>query len=120
MQDRRPTRMASLRAQLAAVNVDGLLVSSLPNIRYLTGFSGSSALLFVTAREIHFITDFRYETQVESEVGDFATVRIESASLWIGLWEILQRIIPLDIIGFESTHLLHRDFQRLLTEGARY
>lgn len=112
--------MASLRARLAAANVDGLLVSALPNIRYLTGFSGSSALLFVTAREIYFVTDFRYETQVESEVGDFAHVRIEGASLWIGLWEILQRIVALDTVGFESAHLLHRDFQRLLTEGARY
>ncbi len=120
MPDRRSTRLASLRTELAASNIDGLLVSALPNIRYLTGFSGSSALLFVTARDIALVTDFRYETQVQSEVGDFAHVRIEGASLWIGLWEILQRGVPLEIIGFESTHLLHRDFQRLLTEGSRY
>jgi Xaa-Pro aminopeptidase len=120
MQDRRSARLASLRAELAVANVDGLLVSALPNIRYLTGFSGSSALVFVTARDVYFITDFRYETQVQSEVGDFAHVRIEGSSLWIGLWEILQRIVPLDIIGFESSHLLHRDFERLLTEGSRY
>lgn len=119
MTDRRAVRVAALRAELASANVDGLLVSALPNIRYLTGFSGSSALLFVTVRELYFITDFRYETQVQSEVGDFAQVRVEAASLWIGLWEVLQRQ-TLDIIGFESTHLLHRDFQRLLTEGARY
>jgi Xaa-Pro aminopeptidase len=120
MQDRRPARLSALRAQLAVANVDGLLVSALPNIRYLTGFSGTSALLFVTARDLFFITDFRYETQVQAEVGDFAQVRVEGASLWTGFWEIIQRIVPLDIIGFESTHLLHRDFQRLLTDGARY
>jgi Xaa-Pro aminopeptidase len=120
MLDSRPLRLAALRAGLATANVDGLLITAVPNIRYLTGFSGSSALLFVTAKDLYFITDFRYETQVQSEVGDFADVRIEGSSLWTGLWEILQRIIPLDIIGFESMHLLHRDFQRLLTEGARY
>ncbi len=120
MTDRRPARVAALRAELAAANVDGLLVSALPNIRYLTGFSGTSALLFVTPRDLHFVTDFRYETQVKSEVGDFANVRVEGSSLWIGLWDILHRVISLDIIGFESTHLLHRDFQRLLTEGSRY
>lgn len=119
MTDRRSARIAALRAALAEANVDGLLVSSLPNIRYITGFSGTSALLFVTARELYFVTDFRYETQVQSEVGDIANVRIEGASLWIGLWNILQRQAH-EIIGFESSHLLHRDFQRLLTEGARY
>ena len=120
MIDRRSKRLAALRSELATANVDGLLVTALPNIRYLTGFSGSSALLFVTARDLYFITDFRYETQVQTEVGDFAHVRIEPSSLWLGLWDILQRIVPLDIIGFESTHLLHRDFERLLTEGSRY
>ncbi len=120
MTDWRVARLGALRSELAAANVDALLVSALPNIRYLTGFSGTSALLFVTARDLYFITDFRYETQVQGEVGDFAHVRVEGASLWIGLWEILQRIVPLDIIGFESTHVLYRDFQRLLTEGSRY
>ncbi|MBA3656781.1 MAG: aminopeptidase P family protein [Gemmatimonadaceae bacterium] len=120
MSDRRSARVAALRARLATANVDGLLVSALPNIRYLTGFSGTSALLFVTVRDLYFITDFRYETQVQTEVGEFAQVRVEDTSLWIGLWDLLQRMTQLDIIGFESTHLLHRDFQRLLTEGARY
>jgi Xaa-Pro aminopeptidase len=46
--DPRPTRLAALVDAITAAHLDGLLVTSLPNIRYLTGFSGSSALLFVT------------------------------------------------------------------------
>ncbi len=45
MADRRPERIEALRRRLAGEHLDGLLVSSLPNIRYLTGFSGSSALV---------------------------------------------------------------------------
>lgn len=100
--------------------MDGLLVTSLPNIRYLTGFSGSSALLFVSARDVLLITDFRYQTQIAHEVGDLARISIESQSLWSGLWQQLASLSYLSIIGFESSHLLHRDFQRLLEAGARW
>jgi len=120
MTDRRSERLAALREALTAVHIDGVVLTSLPNIRYLTGFSGSSALVLVTARDVHFITDFRYDIQVRDEVGDLATVRIEAASLWTGLWEVLAAGNGLSVLGFESAHLLHRDFQRLLSEGARW
>jgi Xaa-Pro aminopeptidase len=118
--DARSGRLAALADGLTAAHVDGLLVTSLPNIRYLTGFSGSSALLFVTGREALLITDFRYKTQVVDEVGDFARVSIEGQSLWTGLWQQLPQMAPLEVLGFESHHLVHRDFQRLLENGARW
>jgi Xaa-Pro aminopeptidase len=114
------TRLDALGAKLRAEHVDALVLSSLPNIRYLTGFSGTSALAVATGSEIHLITDFRYETQVAEEVGDRARVRIESVSLWTGLWAILQQMPSLEVIGFESANLVHRDFQRLLTDGSRW
>ena len=42
-------RVARLRARLADVPCDALLVTNLTNVRYLTGFSGSAALLLVPA-----------------------------------------------------------------------
>ena len=42
-------RRASLRALLSARGLDALLVTDLVNIRYLTGFTGSSAALLVHA-----------------------------------------------------------------------
>ena len=74
---------------LTAAHLDGLLVTSLPNIRYLTGFSGTSALLLVTHARALLITDFRYQTQAADEVGDLARVVIEPQSLWTGLWQQL-------------------------------
>jgi Xaa-Pro aminopeptidase len=105
---------------LTAAHVDGLLVTSLANIRYLTGFSGTSALLFVTPRVTMLVTDFRYQTQVAQEVGDLARVMIESQSLWSGLWQHLGQLPHVQVAGFESAHLLHRDFQRLLEAGSRW
>jgi Xaa-Pro aminopeptidase len=120
MADRRPVRLASLRDALTAAHIDALVLTSLPNVRYLTGFSGSSAILLVTQRDLHFITDFRYDTQVRDEVGDLATIRIEAQSLWTGLWNLGVTLSGIEVVGFESAHLLHRDFQRLLTDGTRW
>jgi Xaa-Pro aminopeptidase len=118
--DPRARRLSALVDGLTAAHVDGLLITSLPNIRYLTGFSGSSALLFVAPREVILVTDFRYQTQVKDEVGEFARVIIQGQSLWTGLWQQLQALSGLEVAGFESMHLLHRDFQRLLEAGARW
>jgi Xaa-Pro aminopeptidase len=120
MGDRRPARIAALREAIHAAHIDALVLTSLPNVRYLTGFSGSSALVLVTQRDLHFITDFRYDTQVAEEVGDLATIRIEAQSLWTGLWNLVAGLSGIDIVGFESAHLLHRDFQRLLSDGQRW
>jgi Xaa-Pro aminopeptidase len=118
--DHRPARLAALREQLTSTHVDGLLVTGLANIRYLTGFSGSNALLFVTQRDVLFVTDFRYQTQVHGEVGDLARISVEAQSLWTGLWTLLAQVPGVSIAGFESAHLVHRDFQRLLDGGARW
>ncbi|HTK47493.1 MAG TPA: Xaa-Pro peptidase family protein [Gemmatimonadaceae bacterium] len=120
MSDSRPRRVAALLDGLTAAHLDGLLLTGLSNIRYLTGFSGSSALLVVSPRDVVLITDFRYQTQVAEEVGDFARVVIEPSSLWTGLWQQLAQMGGVQVLGFETAHLLHRDFQRLLEAGARW
>ena len=121
MAERRAERLGALLEAIDAAHLDGLLLTSLPNIRYLRGFSGTSALVFVGARgDVLFITDFRYKTQAASEVGDFARVSVESQSLWTGLWQQLAQLSYVQVAGFESAHLLHRDFQRLLEAGSRW
>jgi Xaa-Pro aminopeptidase len=112
--------VAAVVEGLTAAHLDGLLLASLPNIRYLTGFSGSSALLVVTPRDVVLITDFRYQTQVAEEVGDLARIVIEPSSLWTGLWQQLAQLSALQVVGFETAHILHRDFQRLNEAGSRW
>jgi hypothetical protein len=117
--DLRTHRIAALVDGLTAAHLDGLLLTGLSNIRYLTGFSGSSALLVVTPRDVVLITDFRYQTQVADEVGELARVAIEASSLWTGLWQQLAHM-PVKVLGFETAHIQHRDFQRLVEAGARW
>jgi Xaa-Pro aminopeptidase len=82
MDDPRPARQRRVVEQLAAHEADTLLVTHLPNIRWLTGFTGTAALVLLGADGCLLVTDFRYATQAPAEVGSSATVAIERASVW--------------------------------------
>ncbi len=74
----RSSRLDLLRSRLSALRLDALIVSSLADIRYLTGFTGSHALVGVTLRRAGIITDGRYRHQVHVEaVGWEAVVAAE-------------------------------------------
>ncbi|MGB0117598.1 MAG: Xaa-Pro peptidase family protein [Terriglobales bacterium] len=61
-------RLGRLRSELAENDLDALLVTHLPNIRYLCGFTGSAAALLVSDRGAVLFTDGRYRTQAKQEV----------------------------------------------------
>jgi len=61
-------RLTRLRPRVAEAGADSLLVSTLANIRYLTGFTGSAALLLVTGDTSLLVTDGRYRTQASEQV----------------------------------------------------
>ena len=63
-------RMERLRGLLPGVGVDALLVSLLPNIQYLSGFTGSAALLLVGVSRSWLFTDSRYTLQAREEVSE--------------------------------------------------
>lgn len=113
MADRRPERLAALRRKLATDGLDGLLITSLPNIRYLTGFSGTSALLLVTASHAVFFSDFRYQTQARLEVGDLARIVIETGSVWDRFFKVLPELPGVSTLGFEAHVMTARDASQL-------
>lgn len=113
MADRRPERLEALRARLAEAGFDALVVSSLPNIRYLTGFSGSSALLLVTQGAVTFVSDSRYQVQAAQEIGDLAQVLIEGAGFWEPLLKHLLPPAASGRVAYEADHLMSREARRL-------
>jgi Xaa-Pro aminopeptidase len=55
-------RLSRVRADARTAGVDALLVTHLPNIRYLTGFDGTAGALLVQPHRCRLIVDFRYVT----------------------------------------------------------
>src|ERR1700676_1764507 len=60
--------MGAVRRRITRAGLSGLLVTHLPDLRYLSGFTGSSAALAVTRRGARLFTDGRYATQAGAEV----------------------------------------------------
>src|SRR5689334_7753561 len=58
-------RLAAARAAMDEAGVGAMVVSGLVNIRYLTGFTGSNALVVIGPESATLLTDFRYQTASE-------------------------------------------------------
>src|SRR5438552_15719821 len=60
-------KINQVRAAMAASGADALVLTHLPNIFYVCGFSGSNAILFVLGDALHLFTDGRYTIQAHEE-----------------------------------------------------
>ncbi|MGH2764526.1 MAG: aminopeptidase P family N-terminal domain-containing protein, partial [Actinomycetota bacterium] len=68
------SRRSRLTGRFGEIGVDAVLVTRLVNVRYLTGFTGSSGQLLVIPEGGVFLTDSRYEEQARREVPDLRRV----------------------------------------------
>jgi len=100
------------------MELDALLVQHMPNIRYLTGFTGSAALLLVAADVTILVTDFRYAAQAPREVGDIARVEVDQVSVWSRVQRIVAELAP-QALGYESHVATMRDLERLAPAKVR-
>jgi len=66
--EKNTTKIKKVQDKLAEIGGEGMIVNSLPHIRYLCGFTGSSATMVVLSNSVHFITDGRYVFQSKAEV----------------------------------------------------
>jgi Xaa-Pro aminopeptidase len=107
-------RQQKLREHLATTRFDALLISHLPNIRYLCGFTGSAGLLLVEEDATIFFTDVRYDTQAHEEVKG-AEVVVTKKSPWEAAaeWVSAKRAKARQwIIGVEASHITVADKKR--------
>jgi Xaa-Pro aminopeptidase len=63
------SRMIGARHAFEGAGIDALLVTHLPNVRYLSGFTGSAGLLLVLQGGALFVTDGRYGQQASEQLG---------------------------------------------------
>jgi Xaa-Pro aminopeptidase len=97
--------------QFAELKIDALLVSAPPNIRYLSGFTGSNGLLLVTPDSQTLFTDPRYTIQASEECS-CRVKTVAKGALELAAIEIIRRK-RLKRIGFEATRLIYDAYQRL-------
>ncbi|MFZ3212378.1 MAG: aminopeptidase P family N-terminal domain-containing protein, partial [Terriglobales bacterium] len=96
-------RLRRLVQRLDARRLDALLVTHLPNIRYLCGFTGSAGVLLVANGSSTFFTDGRYREQAAAEVQGAKLVVPKGAVLDAAARALAG--LRVRNIGLESEHL---------------
>jgi len=98
-------RLAHARLALDRTHLDALLVTHLPNIAYLCGFTGSAGVQVISERDNVFFTDGRYTQQAHQEVNS-ARIKImrgksalAAASEWLAQQQSWRKI------GIDAAHL---------------
>jgi len=106
--DRLIARVQGVRETLSARHLDGLVVTSLANISYLTGFHASAAALVLTRDDVVLIGDGRYAESLATRAREcpfiWPVLLPRGDSYEQGLAGVLTRFHGATI-GFESDHL---------------
>jgi Xaa-Pro aminopeptidase len=105
------SRLDSLRIGLGTREIGRFLVSNMSNVRYLSGFSGSTAAMLVDPERATLVTDFRYKEQAEGEVYDGIVVEIDTREALTAIIDMLSGFNGR--IGFESASLSYALYEKL-------
>ncbi|WP_027963416.1 M24 family metallopeptidase [Halalkalibacillus halophilus] len=98
-----------LRNKIASEDLDGLLITSGQNRRYMTGFTGTAGVVLITGEDAKFITDFRYTVQAKEQVEGFELIEHRGPIQD----EVAAQVEALGIkrLGFEKEHLTYQTFE---------
>jgi Xaa-Pro aminopeptidase len=108
-------RLARLRRRMAEAGLDAFIVSSLTNVRYLTGFTGTNGMCVVRNDDALFVTDPRYVQQARQEVAGIRRVVTPGTMMEAAVEEGAFR--GCRTIGFEShvvTYTQYRSMKKLI------
>jgi Xaa-Pro aminopeptidase len=102
-------RIGKIFRFLKEQNLKCIFTNDVNSIRYLTGFTGDSSILYADDYKAVLITDGRYVFQARDEV-KYCQVKEYTGSIWE---EVAQEIGNATNIGFERGSFLYDDFNTL-------
>ncbi|MGP4067760.1 M24 family metallopeptidase [Halobacillus sp. B29] len=108
------SKLENLRKSVMSDELDGILIMSPKNRRYVSGFTGSSGVLLVTSGEALLITDFRYIAQANEQASDFEVVEHKNPMVK----EVANQVerLGLERIGFEKDHVTYSVYEQYRKE----
>lgn len=104
-------RIQKLRQRLAEENINALFITNPYNVRYMTGFTGTTGVALVTLENAYFITDFRYTEQAKKQAQGYEVVQ-NQGPVYEELPALLKRE-NLDTLAFDDCHLTYAQYGEL-------
>jgi Xaa-Pro aminopeptidase len=108
----RASRKQKLLRLLKGEGLESLFITSLPNLRYLCGFTGSWACGLVSDRSCLLFTDFRYKLQARKEVKGFRVMTLAGGDLFQMVAEKAKRM-GFKEVSFEEESLTYGGYRQL-------
>jgi len=105
------SRLEKARKSFDELALDSLILTNLQDIRYLSGFSGSTALALLGREKAYLFLDSRYLTQAGEEVAGFEVIPVAS-SPWDSLIACAKEIRG-SRMGFVPSELPYETHQKL-------
>lgn len=96
-------RVEKVRNTMRELGLDGLIVYSPYNLRYLANFTGTTGFALITLDEAYFVTDARYTQQAQQQAQGYTV--IEHKTGWMGVFNELIQKHGLKHVGFEAEHV---------------
>ena len=104
-------RLKKLREKMASTELDGFVLTNIFNIRYLSGFTGSTASMFVSRDDATLITDFRYDEQAHSEAYEGVGVQIDKRDALTAMGDLVEAFKGK--MGFEAGSLAFSSYEKI-------
>lgn len=113
-------RVNAVRTNMKKHNIDALIITNLENIRYVTGFTGSTAIGVITKDRAVILVDSRYILQAKKECSGVEAV------LFSGDW--IETVAPIiaeskaERVGFEQDYVtisLHKKMRKAVSKPAK-
>ena len=102
-------RRRNLASTLAAQRLDGLVVTHLTHVLFLSGFTGDNAAMLVNKdQSVNLATDSRFTTQIAEEVPDIEAIIARNCAE-----ELLSRLTGPKRIGYEATYVTMAELDKL-------
>ncbi|OIJ16861.1 Xaa-Pro dipeptidase [Anaerobacillus alkalilacustris] len=102
-------RLTKLRETLKKNEIEGILIASNYNRRYITGFTGTAGVALITETEAKFITDFRYVEQASEQAVDFEIV--QHKALLVDELATQIKNMGIEKLGFEKCHVSFAQYE---------
>lgn len=101
-------KLQKLRTEMEQQQIESFLITSEYNLRYITGFTGSSGLALVTQDKAFFITDFRYTEQAAEQAQGFEVIQAKTNLLEEAAGTVKQQGIK--TVAFEQDFVTYASF----------
>lgn len=105
------SRVKEIQKKLSTEELDALLITSEYNLRYASGFTGTTGLAVITREKAFFVTDFRYTEQAAKQAKGYEIVQNTGP-----IYDEVKRISSeqkVETMGFEKNHVTYATYQLL-------